>query len=112
MSPAKTPTVTIIIATYNKMSTLRYAIESVLWQSFADFECLVIGDGCTDGSEEVVAGFNDPRLYWNNLTRNSGHQSAPTNEGLRRARGEYISYLNQAQIGVLAVRKMTPVKPP
>ncbi len=98
MSALETPAVTVIIATYNKKSTLRYAIESVLWQTFTDFECWVVGDGCTDGSEDIVAGFNDARLKWTNLSSNSGYQSAPTNEGLRRARGEYISYLNHDDI--------------
>ncbi len=98
MNSAETPAVTVIIATYNKKSTLRYAIESVLWQTFEDFECWVIGDCCTDDSEEVVASFDDPRLNWTNLAVNSGYQSAPTNEGLRRAKGQYIAYLNDDDI--------------
>jgi glycosyltransferase involved in cell wall biosynthesis len=55
---------------------------------------LVIGDGCTDNSEHVVASLADPRLHWFNLPDNSGSQSTPTNEGLRRAKGKYIAYLN------------------
>lgn len=98
MSSAETPSVTVIIATYNKEIPLRYTIESVLWQTFEDFECWVIGDCCTDGSAEVVASFDDPRLNWFNLARNSGYQSAPTNEGLRRAKGKYIAYLNDDDI--------------
>lgn len=89
-----TPRVTVIIATYNKSSALRCAIESVLWQTFEDFEVWVVGDACTDDTEEVVATFSDPRVFWHNLPRNSGYQSAPNNEGLRRARGEYVAYLN------------------
>jgi glycosyltransferase involved in cell wall biosynthesis len=92
------PTVSVIIATYNKAQTLQYAIESVLWQTFTEFECWVIGDGCTDNSEEVVTKIADPRFYWFNLCQNSGYQSAPTNEGLRRARGKYIAYLNDDDI--------------
>jgi glycosyltransferase involved in cell wall biosynthesis len=88
------PLVTVIIATYNKSSTLRYAIDSVLWQTLADFELWVIGDACTDDTSEVVATYDDPRVFWYNLPENSGYQSAPNNEGLRRARGEYIAYLN------------------
>jgi glycosyltransferase involved in cell wall biosynthesis len=84
----------VIIATYNKSSALSYAIDSVLWQTLENFEVLVIGDACTDNTEDVVAAYQDPRLFWYNLPRNSGYQSAPNNEGLRRARGEYIAYLN------------------
>lgn len=98
MNSAASPTVTVIIATYNKRQPLQYAIESVLWQTFTDFECWVIGDACTDGSEEVVARIDDRRVHWFNLPENSGYQSAPTNEGLRRAKGKYIAYLNDDDI--------------
>jgi glycosyltransferase involved in cell wall biosynthesis len=88
------PLVSVLIATYNKSGALRCAIESVLWQTLDDFELWVIGDGCTDDSAEVVAAFEDPRVHWYNLPRNSGYQSEPNNEGLRRAKGEYVAYLN------------------
>lgn len=87
------PRVSVIIATYNRSAVLRHAIVSVLAQTFGDFELLVVGDGCTDDSASVVAGFADPRVRWFNLATNSGHQSAPNNEGLRQARGELIAYL-------------------
>ncbi|HXQ42222.1 MAG TPA: glycosyltransferase [Candidatus Udaeobacter sp.] len=87
------PRVTVIIPTYNWSSVLPYSIGSVLAQTFADFELLVVGDGCTDDSEQVVGAVCDPRLSWINLPTNSGHQSAPNNEGLRLARGELIAYL-------------------
>lgn len=87
------PRVSVIIATYNWSSVLRHAIASVLRQTMTDFELLVVGDGCTDDSADVVAATGDPRVQWINLPENSGHQSAPNNEGLRRARGELIAYL-------------------
>jgi glycosyltransferase involved in cell wall biosynthesis len=87
------PRVSVIIATYNRSSVLRYAIASVLYQSIGDFELLVVGDGCTDDSEEVVAGIKDPRVRWINLPANSGHQSGPNSRGLQEARGEFVAYL-------------------
>jgi glycosyltransferase involved in cell wall biosynthesis len=87
------PRVTVIIPTFNWSTVLPYSIGSVLGQSLADFELLEIGDGCTDDSELVVGGIDDPRLRWIGLPTNSGHQSAPNNEGLRQARGELIAYL-------------------
>ncbi len=87
------PRVTVIIPTYNWSSVLPTSIGSVLRQSFTDFELLVVGDGCTDASEAVVGGFSDARVAWINLPVNAGHQSAPNNEGLRRARGDLIAYL-------------------
>jgi glycosyltransferase involved in cell wall biosynthesis len=90
---AAPPKVTVIIPTYNWSTVLPYSIGSVLRQNFADFELLVIGDGCTDDSEKVVTAITDPRLRWINLPVNNGHQSAPNNEGLRQARGSIIAYL-------------------
>ena len=87
------PSVTVIISTYNWSSVLPYSIGSVLRQTFADFELLVVGDGCTDDSEAVVGRVGDPRVKWINLPANTGHQSKPNNEGLRQARGQYIAYL-------------------
>ncbi|HKR62140.1 MAG TPA: glycosyltransferase family A protein [Thermoanaerobaculia bacterium] len=84
---------TVIIPTYNWSTVLPYSIASALEQTFADFELLVIGDRCTDDSERVVTSFTDPRVHWINLAERSGHQSGPNNEGIRRARGEYIAYL-------------------
>ena len=92
------PLVSVLIATYNKASTLRFAIESVLWQTQQDFEVWVIGDNCTDDSVQLVRSFNDSRFNWINLPENSGYQSVPHNEGLRRARGKYIAYLNHDDI--------------
>ena len=86
------PRVTIIIPTYNWSAVLPYSIGSALDQTFTDFELLVIGDGCTDDSEEVVSKISDPRVRWINIPR-FGHQAGPNNEGLRQARGEYIAYL-------------------
>lgn len=87
------PLVTVITATYNRSAALACALQSLLGQSLTDFEAWVIGDACTDDSEAVVEGLRDPRLHWLNLAHNSGSQSSPNNEGLRRARGQYIAYL-------------------
>lgn len=88
------PLVSVLVATYNQAGKLRLALESVRWQTLQDFEVWVIGDGCTDDSAQVVESFHDARLHWLNLPENSGYASAPHNEGLRRARGRYIAYLN------------------
>ena len=87
------PRITVIIPTYNWSSVLPYSIGSVLRQTYADFELLIVGDGCTDDSEAVVNSIADERVVWVNLPSNTGHQSEPNNEGLRRARGEYVAYL-------------------
>ncbi len=90
---AAPPLVTVIIATYNWSSVLPFSVASALGQTFRNLEVLVVGDGCTDDSEAVVAAIDDPRLRWINLPENTGHQSGPNNEGLRQSRGELIAYL-------------------
>jgi glycosyltransferase involved in cell wall biosynthesis len=89
------PRVTVIIPTYNWATVLPFSIGSVLDQTYRDFELMVIGDGCTDASAEVVraCGTGDPRVSWHNLAANGRCQAGPNNEGLRRARGEIIAYL-------------------
>lgn len=87
------PRVTAIIATYNWATVLPYAIGSVLDQTYTDFELLVVGDGCRDESEAVVEAIDDARVHWHNLATNTGHQSGPNAEGIRRARGDVIAYL-------------------
>jgi glycosyltransferase involved in cell wall biosynthesis len=88
------PTASIVIATYNRSYVLRYAIASVLRSDFSDFEVIVVGDGCSDDTEEVVRGFADPRIRFVNLPTNSGAQSVPNNAGVALARGRYILFLN------------------
>jgi len=87
------PHVTVVIPTYNYAGVLAYALDSVLHQTFQDFEVLVVGDGCTDDSERVVTAAGDPRAQSVNLSVHIGHQSGPNNEGLRRARGTIVAYL-------------------
>ena len=87
------PLVTVITATYNCCGALKMALQSLLNQDFRDFEAWVIGDACTDDSERIVRELGDSRLNWFNRSVNSGSQSGPNNEGLRRARGRYVAYL-------------------
>ncbi len=95
MSPSESPSpaVSVIVATYNSAATLRSTLGSLVLQDFRDFEAWIIGDACTDDSEDVVRSFGDARLNWRNLARNSGSQSVPNNEGLRLARGRFVAYL-------------------
>jgi len=87
------PLVTVICPTYNRSAMLQCALRSVLNQDFPDFELRVMGDGCTDDSERMVAALADPRIVWFNFPRNTGSQSEPNNEGLRRARGRYVAFI-------------------
>jgi GT2 family glycosyltransferase len=88
------PAASIVIATFNRPQVLDYAIRSVLQSTFDDWELIVVGDGCTDGTEALVRSFGDPRISWHNLPENSGNQAAPNNAGAVRARGRYLFFLN------------------
>jgi len=94
MPSTHAPTISIIIATYNRSNVLIYAIQSVLRNTFEEWELIVVGDACTDDTAEVVLAFNDPRIRFINLERNIGEQSGPNNAGFQQARGRYIAYLN------------------
>src|SRR5437764_794116 len=87
------PSVSVIIATYNWSAALKCAIRSVLDQTLQDFELLIVGDACTDDTEQVVRSFDDARIKWFNLTKNHGSQYAPNNFGLKQAKAYYIAYL-------------------
>jgi glycosyltransferase involved in cell wall biosynthesis len=69
-SAAAVPLVTVITATFNSSGALKFTLQSLLNQEFQDFEGWIIGDGCTDDSERVVASCRDRRLRWTNLPRN------------------------------------------
>ena len=92
------PFFSIVLSTYGRGPHIRPTIESVMTQSFSDFELIVVGDGCTDETESVVASFRSERIIWINLSHNSGSQSAPNNRGIQAARGRWIAYLGHDDI--------------
>ena len=91
MTPS--PLISVIIPTYNRSGILRLTLETVRRQTFKDFEVWIVGDGCSDDSEQAVASFGDDRFHWLNLPENSGTPGKPRNEGLKNANGQYIAYL-------------------
>jgi glycosyltransferase involved in cell wall biosynthesis len=89
------PAVSVIVPTFNRAHVLRRAIESVLSQDFTDFELLVIDDGSTDATAELVDDYIRGDLRVRSLVhpRNAG-VSAARNLGLREANGELIAFLD------------------
>src|SRR5882757_3549306 len=92
------PRITVIIPTYNWSSVLPYSIGSVLRQTRTDGELWVVGDGCTDDSEEGAGKFKDPRIHWHNLEKNVGQQGGPINAILRQCRTDYVAYLGHDDV--------------
>jgi glycosyltransferase involved in cell wall biosynthesis len=84
------PRVSVLMTMHNAGGYLKPAIESLLAQSDADFELIVVDDGSTDSSAAVAAGFTDPRVRLVRNAINRG-QTACLNQGLALARGEFIA---------------------
>lgn len=87
------PKVTVLMPVYNGERFLREAIESILNQTFTDFEFLIINDGSTDRSVEIINSYKDPRIRLVHNERNIG--LVPTlNKGLDLSRGQYIARMD------------------
>jgi len=83
--------VSIIIPTYNRGNYIADTIDSVLAQSLTDYEMIIINDGSTDNTEDVLSPYRDKIVY--KKTVNQG-MSAARNEGMKLAKGEYIAQLD------------------
>jgi len=88
-----TPTVSVVIPTYNRASIVGRAIRSVVAQTFGDWELVVVDDCSVDDTERVVQAFGDPRIRYLCHQRNSG-PSVARNTGIRAARGTWVSFLD------------------
>ncbi|MBI5651536.1 MAG: glycosyltransferase [Chloroflexi bacterium] len=89
-----TPLVSIILPTYCRRDSLQRAIASVLAQSFHDFELIVMDDGSTDGSFDLIEALRarDPRVIHVRHAKNSGLPALRVNEGIELARGKYLAF--------------------
>jgi len=84
------PFFSIIIPTYNRAHTIRRPIESILAQTFKDWELIIVDDGSTDGTKEIVDGYNDLRIRY--VWQENQERSAARNHGILLAKGEWICF--------------------
>lgn len=93
------PEVTVLMPVYNGEKYLCETIESILGQSFTDFEFLIIDDGSKDKSAEIIFSFDDPRIRY---VKNETNKGLPTtlNIGIDLARGEYIARMDADDISL------------
>lgn len=94
-----TPKVTVLLPVYNAAQFLREAIGSILVQSFADFELLIVNDGSTDSSNEIISSFTDSRIRVLVNQKNIG-LIASLNRGIAEAKGKYIARMDADDISL------------
>ncbi|WP_227368687.1 glycosyltransferase family 2 protein [Halomonas sp. M20] len=87
------PKFSVVIPTYNRADSLLRTLQSVLAQSFIDFEAIVVDDGSTDNTQQVVNTLKDPRIRYHKMI-NSGGPATPRNKGISEAKGEWICLLD------------------
>ncbi|MBV6623678.1 MAG: glycosyltransferase [Rivularia sp. (in: Bacteria)] len=86
------PIISVVVPAYNSQSTILETINSVLEQTFSDFELIVINDGSTDKTLEILATVKDARLKVYSYP--NGGLPAARNRGIARASGEFISFID------------------
>lgn len=89
--------ISVIIPTYNRESTIKASIESVLGQTYDNIEVIVVDDGSTDNTEKVVKSIKDKRLKYIKQKKNAGACMA-RNIGIEKATGTYISFQDSDDI--------------
>lgn len=89
----RSPRVSVLLPVYNGADYLAESMQSVLGQTFTDFELLIIDDASTDGSAAIAAGTRDPRVI---VVRQESNRGLPgtLNHGLDLARGEYVARMD------------------
>lgn len=85
--------VSVIIPTYNRENIIKDAIETVLNQTYQEFEIIIVDDGSTDNTKEVVQKYNDDRIKYI-YQPNSGKPSIARNTGIKAAKGDFIAFLD------------------
>jgi len=84
--------VSVIIPAYNQGHYLEGCVQSVLNQSYQDFEVIIVDDGSTDRTKEIGTSFSDSRVHY--IYQSNKGLSGARNTGIKKARGKYITYLD------------------
>ena len=93
----KSALVSVIMPTYNHARYIGEAIESVLNQTYKNFELIIIDNYSTDNTAEIVASYNDKRIKYLKF-RNHGIIAASRNHGIKNSNGKYIAFLDSDDI--------------
>lgn len=93
------PKITVLMPVYNCELYIREAVDSILNQTFTDFEFLIIDDASTDETVAIIKSYNDPRIQLIQKPKNSGYTNS-LNHGLSIAKGEYIARMDGDDISL------------
>lgn len=90
------PTLSIVMPAYNAAGYIQYTLDTVLSQTYTDWELLVVNDCSTDNTAAIVAQYqqDDSRVQLINLPHNMGAPAGPRNRGIQAARGRWIAFLD------------------
>ena len=99
MSSRKSPAISVVMSVYNSATYLKDAIESILDQTFEDFEFIIIDDGSTDNSVDIIKSYKDRRIVFLQNYKNIGLAKS-LNKGISIARGKYIARMDADDISV------------
>ncbi len=91
------PLVSVILPTYNRGYIIERAIKSVLNQTYKNLELIIVDDGSTDNTEEIVKSIEDKRIIFLKHKKNKGASSA-RNTGIKNSKGEYISFIDSDDV--------------
>ncbi len=94
MHSKSSPKISVVIPNYNRASDLRRCLDSLVTQTFDDFEVLVCDDGSSDNSAEVADSFKDRLDLYFHTAPNFGGPARPRNRGLSMARAPYVAFLD------------------
>lgn len=88
--------ISVVIPLYNKKTSIFNTLQSVLCQTYTDFEVIVVNDGSTDGSEKIVERISDNRIKL--INKANGGVSSARNEGIRQSRSNFVAFLDADDI--------------
>lgn len=91
--------ISVVMPAYNTGKYIKYAIESILNQTYKNFEFIIINDCSTDNTEEVILSYNDHRIRYFKNEKNLGN-NASRNKGNELAKGEYIAIMDSDDVAV------------
>jgi glycosyltransferase involved in cell wall biosynthesis len=86
------PFFTIVLPTYNRASMVGKAVDSIITQTYSNWELIIVDDGSIDNTRQVIEAYNEPRIKY--IWQSNAERSAARNNGIDNAKGRYICFLD------------------